>query len=242
MPLITSKLNKVYQKHSTKNYIKKQLFGPGQLSTLGPFLWLLLFTSIVNSIVTHISRIAFKSANSAIEVTDVSEGFVDDCFLGCTSSYAHNSSLSNEENRLKEEQDMVGGLSQLAQQWERLLLSTGGAICLNNSFWYLISWQWSKAGSAKLCTIDKSPGVLQLTSSNDKDATITVPRIEATASYRTLGSWISHQDQIRLLSSYCISNPLTTPHGLPPPTWTVKRLTGPTGSITHQKLAFQHLP
>ncbi len=35
---------------SYKNTLETQLFGPGQGSTLGPFLWLILFTLIVNSL------------------------------------------------------------------------------------------------------------------------------------------------------------------------------------------------
>jgi hypothetical protein len=35
---------------SYKNILETQLFGPGKGSTLGPFLWLILFTLIVNSL------------------------------------------------------------------------------------------------------------------------------------------------------------------------------------------------
>jgi hypothetical protein len=117
-----------------KNCQERQLFDPGQGSTLSPFLWLILFTLIVNSVKPHIPRISLQSADSVIAILDIGEAFVDDRFLGCTSSYEVDSSLSCEENRAREECDTVAGPNQLAQQWERLLFSTGGAICLDKSF------------------------------------------------------------------------------------------------------------
>jgi hypothetical protein len=99
--------------------------------------------------------------------------------------------MSHEENKTRDEQHTILGLSQLAQQWEHLLFSTGGAICLNKSFWYLISWQWSKQGIARLCSIDSAPGVMELTSGCQLDKVVEVPRIDATSCYRTLGVRIS---------------------------------------------------
>jgi hypothetical protein len=166
-----------------KNSLEKQLFGPGQGSTLGPFLWLLLFTLIVKSIEPHLPRISLATSNRVIQITDVGEAFVDDSFLGCTSTYEMDPAMSHEENKTRAEQHTISGLSQLAQQWERLLFSTGGAICLNKSFLYLISWQWSKQGIARLCSIDSAPGVMKLTSGWQLDKVVEVPRIEATSCY-----------------------------------------------------------
>jgi hypothetical protein len=104
-----------------KNCIEKGLFGPGQGSTLGPFLWLILFTLIVNSMEPSSPKLSLKSTDSAIAITDIGEAFVDDSFLGCTSTYEIDSSLTCEDNRTREEQQTVAGLTKLAQQWERLL-------------------------------------------------------------------------------------------------------------------------
>ncbi len=174
-----------------KNSLEKQLFGPGQGSTLGPFLWLLLFTLIVNSIDVTLPRIVLRSADSSIKIEDIGEAFVDDSFLGCTSTHAYDTTLTVEENRRLAERSSIDGLRLLAQQWERLLFATGGAICLNKSFWYLMSWKWSQAGSATLRTISSAPGTLFLTSGNELQTTVEVPRIETTSSYRTLGVRLS---------------------------------------------------
>lgn len=171
--------------------MEKQLFGPGQGLTLGPFLWLILFTLIVTSIDPHLRRISLQSTDSKITVEDVGEAFVDDRFLGCTSTYEHDPLLSEQENKRMAELNSISGLHDLAQQWERLLFSIGGAICLQKSFWYLISWTWSKSGTAKLSTIAKSPGTLELTSGYNLTHKVVVPSIESTDAYRTLGVRVS---------------------------------------------------
>ncbi len=62
---------------------------------------------------------------------------------------------------------------------------------MEKSFWYMISWTWNKAGNAKLKMILQSPGNLLLTSGSATDQPIIVPRIETSASFRTLGARIS---------------------------------------------------
>ncbi len=99
--------------------------------TLGPFLWLILFSLIVTSIDPTLHKVYLRSTDSSIIVADVGEAFVDDSFLGCTSTYEHNPLLSEQENKRLAERDSISGLHDLAQQWERLLFATGGAICLH---------------------------------------------------------------------------------------------------------------
>jgi hypothetical protein len=64
------------------------LFGPGQGSTLGPFLWLLLFTLIVTSLLPNTPQTTLRSVDGTIINSDIGEAFVDDSRVGCTSSYA----------------------------------------------------------------------------------------------------------------------------------------------------------
>jgi hypothetical protein len=100
-----------------RNSMEKQLFGPGQGLTLAPFLWLILFTLIVTSIDPHLRRISLQSTDSKITVEDVGEAFVDDNFLGCTSTYEHDPLLSEQENKRMAELNSISGLHDLAQQW-----------------------------------------------------------------------------------------------------------------------------
>lgn len=50
------------------------LFGPGQGSMLGPFLWLLLFTLIVNSILPDTPSITLSSADKSVSMSDSGRG------------------------------------------------------------------------------------------------------------------------------------------------------------------------
>jgi hypothetical protein len=68
------------------NSIECPLFGPGQGSIIGPFLWLLLFTMIVNSLSPVMARTTVILAHKSISSSDTGEAFVDDTSLGCTST------------------------------------------------------------------------------------------------------------------------------------------------------------
>lgn len=64
---------------------------------------------------------------------------------------------------------------------------------LNKSFWFTMAWQW-KHGVASLVTTNQCPGELQMTSGHNENKE-TVPRIEPTATYRTLGVCLSPSGQ-----------------------------------------------
>jgi hypothetical protein len=75
--------------------------------------------------------------STLIEVTCVS--FVDDTSLSATSDFEYDSNLSEKENYVSETEHIVGKPSRLAQHWERLLFTTGGAINFKKSHWYLMT-------------------------------------------------------------------------------------------------------
>ena len=64
---------------------------------------------------------------------------------------------------IKQEQYMCTHMQEIAQDFERKLFTTGGALALNKCFWYLISWKWMEDGSAKMKTLEEAPGELFLT-------------------------------------------------------------------------------
>jgi hypothetical protein len=178
------------------------LFGPGQGSTLGPFLWLILFTLIATSILPNTPSIHLQSTDGNVSMTDIGEAFVDDSFLGVTSTYTLNPNLCDRGNRHNAEMNTIALLTRLSQQWERLLFAAGGALCLNKSFSYLISWTWNKTGTAKPTTVAFAPGVLSLTSGYDTNSPIDVPRIETTSTYCTLGIRISPSGETKHTFAY----------------------------------------
>jgi hypothetical protein len=179
---------------SYKNNAEIPLFGPGQDSTLGPFLWLLCFCLIVDPIDTSLQRIKFSSVNNPHQVTELGMSFVDDVSLGCSKTVQDDETLSFEGNLKAKEKDMIKKLTNLSQHWERLLYSTGGGINLQKSHWVLMSWKW-KNGEAYLTDSGSAPGKLCLTSGHDLENPIEVPRLESRDTYRTLGAHISPSDK-----------------------------------------------
>jgi hypothetical protein len=155
---------------------ERPLYGPGQGSTCGPLFWLLCYWVMIDSMDPSITAAKFYSVckSTLVEVTGVS--FVDDTSLSTTSDYEHDSNLSEKENYASETAHIVGKLSRLAQHWERLLFTTGGAINFKKSHWYLMTWLW-KNGIPKLATIKESPSSLTLTTRYSEQAE-EVPRIE----------------------------------------------------------------
>jgi hypothetical protein len=128
------------------------------------------------------------SVDTSITVDHLGESFVDDTSLGCTSS----SQCKTEDQNLSSKKDFQSSLSlltELAQKWERLLYSTGGALNLQKSFWFTMTWQW-RNGTASLATATQRPGELRMTN-RANTAKEAVPRIEPTATYRTLGVHLS---------------------------------------------------
>jgi hypothetical protein len=135
---------------SYANTLDRFLFGPGQGSTLGPFLWLLHFSLMVTSLRPSTPLTRLSSVDRHITVADISEAFVDDSRVGCTSTHAYNPALSLTKNNTLSRISSIENLQMLAQQWERLLFATGGAISLDKSFWYSFSWTWSSSKPASI--------------------------------------------------------------------------------------------
>jgi len=175
--------------YSTCTYSNNEdipLFGPGQGSTTGPTFWGVLFCLIVKNLPSNIGTMVFKAVDSALQVAHSGDAFVDDAQLGCTSELP---SGHHDPTQLQTTREIVRSLQSLAQSWERLLFTTGGAINLQKSFWTLITWKWGK-GVARLQNSTQAPEELKLTAGYATDS-ITVPRIEPHEGFRTLGVYIS---------------------------------------------------
>jgi hypothetical protein len=175
------------------NDVLNFLYGPGQGATLGPFLWLLCFIIIATNIKSSSPRMHHKSLDNSTSVTHLGDSFVDDTNLGCTYLPSTDSVTGDTPTRQKFNYTL-SALARLAQEWERLLYSTGGALNLKKSFWFAIAWQW-KHGVASLVTANQCPGELKMTSRHNENKE-TVLRIEPTATYRTLGVYLSPSGQM----------------------------------------------
>mmetsp|Transcript_7234 Transcript_7234/g.10506 ORF Transcript_7234/g.10506 Transcript_7234/m.10506 type:complete len:281 (-) Transcript_7234:3541-4383(-) len=165
------------------------LYGAGQGSTNGPFFWLLMFLVMIDAMDPMLRTLLFISACSALKASRPGDAFVDDSHVGVTSSYEDDMDLSLEDNIRLHELRVEEELTKLAQHYERLLWSTGGALNILKCSWVLISWVW-KNGRAKLATKTQAPATLRLTS-GDSPTMQTVPRLDPTETYRTLGVFIN---------------------------------------------------
>jgi hypothetical protein len=74
--------------HQYTNSLHFLLYGPGQGSTIGPFLWLLCFLLIFNSISATAPRITIQSLDKAHVVRYIGEAFVDDSGLGTNLTFS----------------------------------------------------------------------------------------------------------------------------------------------------------
>jgi hypothetical protein len=106
----------------------------------GPLFWLLCYWLIVESIDPTITITKYISTCHSVLVEIMGVSFFDDTGLGVTSNYKWNPLLDQNGNIRQEILQVVQQLKTLAQQWKRLLFSTGGAINFQKSFWYLPTW------------------------------------------------------------------------------------------------------
>jgi hypothetical protein len=147
----------------------------------------LCFILIFMSLGNQVPRITIRSVHNPTAISFVGEAFVDDTGLGTNEGDSHSQLVTNLQN--------------LAQRWEKLLYSTGGALNLSKCFWFLLSWRWLN-GRPVIHTSTTAPGTLQMTSEGHQELHI-IPRIEATDSFRMLGVHISPSGVIKGRSKFC---------------------------------------
>jgi hypothetical protein len=99
----------------------------------------------------------FSSVDKLHHTKSKGYAFVDDTGLGCTSH--------NQESTPQEHKKLIEDLQKLAQEWEQLLFSTGGALNLQKCFWFLLTWKWNN-GHVHYALGIEAPGELCMTSGN----------------------------------------------------------------------------
>ena len=170
---------------SAKQYLSDQLhriLGVGQGSCAAPSIW----TAVLDTILWLVAEkyVAFQMTSPTGQHKErLGYAFVDNIALMAN--------MLPEQNITKDstikEHDMTTHMKKIAQDFERKLFTTGGALALHKCFWYLIIWKWMEDGTAKMKTKSEAPGEIHLTQADNRDTTAKITRKEIDESERTLG-------------------------------------------------------
>jgi hypothetical protein len=95
------------------------------------------------------------------------DSFVDDTSNGCNDGH---------QEEAMPYKEMIAKAQVMAQIWECILYSSGGALELRKCFWYLVYWTWEN-GRPQMMTMIECPGIISLTSGNIPNYT-GIPRLE----------------------------------------------------------------
>jgi hypothetical protein len=150
------------------------LFGTGQGCGASPSAWLTLVVILLQTLDKLVpDRITFSCPRRELTHSRLSDAFVDDTYLGFTSSSP--SSLES----------LVSKLKNVAQTWEHLLFLSGGKLNLSKCSWYIVRWEWEK-GRPALRPIRPTDPTIQIRHGNSMETT-TIKRATLDESSRMLG-------------------------------------------------------
>jgi hypothetical protein len=107
------------------------------------------------------------------------EAFVDDTDLWLTSTNL-SSSLT-----------LIPSMQKVAQLWERLLVASGGALAIQECFYYLVDWHWDHNGFAVLSSNLAFPGPQLVLTSGRSTSSTSIPRVESSIGIQILGMRLS---------------------------------------------------
>jgi hypothetical protein len=99
--------------------------------------------------------------------------------------------------------ELIAKAQGMAQIWERILYSSGGALELRKCFWYLVYWTWEN-GHPQMMTMIECPGIISLTSGNVPIYTV-IPRLEVWEARRTLGVRLAQDGNYRKEAAFLLN-------------------------------------
>jgi hypothetical protein len=116
------------------------LFGTGQGSGASPSVWLTLVVVLMNTLdrITK-DRVWFWSPDSSTQHARLIDAFVDDTSL-----------VFNDNPCRMTPGQMINAMATMAQNWERILSYSGGALNLKKCSWSLLYWEW-RHGRPVIC-------------------------------------------------------------------------------------------
>ena len=110
------------------------LYGTGQGSGASPAIWLTLSTVLLDTLWDLVPRsMTYLSPDMTLKVERYSDAFVDNTQNGLTDAHLNNAWPLPK---------LINNLQFMAQTWERILFSSGGAMELSKCSYYILYWKW----------------------------------------------------------------------------------------------------
>jgi hypothetical protein len=156
---------------------REPLFGTGQGSGASPAVWLTLVVVLMNTLdrITR-ERISFRSPDASDHHHRLIDAFVDDTSLAITDTL---DPLTPTE--------MTRKMEKIAQQWERLLFYSGGALNLKKCSWTMLHWVWKNGRPCLHTRQDDDADITLVTESTGVNTRSVIQYNPPTQSTRILG-------------------------------------------------------
>jgi len=156
---------------ATRRSWQAPIAGIGQGNGTRPQIWV-----AVSSPMFDIMRLEGFYANVISSFSHWAKQLVRFAFVDDTDLCVHRSHINST--------NVTSSMQNLVDQWQGLLLATGGTLVPTKCFWYLIDFHWSNSKwGYKL--IVQSPGELQI--NDDSLCWVSIPRLETFEARHTLG-------------------------------------------------------
>ena len=147
------------------------ILGTLQGSGASPCIWLAISAVLIAALEQQSPGITFRSPDGHITESRAADAFVDDTDLYVSVDIPF--------------PELAAQAQIVAQHWEQLLYTSGGALALNKCFWYGITWEWIN-GIPQMQPISQAPATIQLTEGHGSSLN-TITRKECWEGVRTLG-------------------------------------------------------
>ena len=151
------------------------ILGTLQGSGASPCIWLAISAVLITALEQRSPGITFHTPDGKIVEARAADAFVDDTdlYISVDVPFA----------------ELASQAQTVAQHWEQLLYTSGGALNLAKCFWYGVTWEWIN-GIPSMKPISESPATIDLTAGHGT-TTHTITRKECWEGMRTLGVRLS---------------------------------------------------
>jgi hypothetical protein len=130
--------------------------GPGQGATSATYAWTFDSTCAMHILDANHSGMQFCTPDRTVSIKRSIEGIVDDTSIlsNLLVEEMENNQKCNWEHMKarKYAQDCTKNMATMAQHWEKLLWSTGGALELPKCWYYLVHWNFDSIGNPTMLT------------------------------------------------------------------------------------------